>query len=88
MEAFLPIMAGVVAVGAVFVMLSAVISEARDSGWFRALTYPSALFLIIWAIYDHVREYGARNTFVGFSEQEFQERFGRGKQPASAAVAD
>ena len=88
MEAFLPIMAVVVGVGAVFVMLSAVISEARDSGWFRALTYPSALFLIIWAVYDHVREYGARSTFVGFSEQEFQERFGRGKQPATSAVAD
>jgi len=86
MDAFLPIMAGVVAVGVAFVMISAIVTQARDSGWFRALTYPG--FLIVWAIYDHVREYGARNTFIGFSEQEFQERFGRGKQPATAAVAD
>lgn len=61
------ILAAVIVV--VGVVVTATILEARESGWFRALTYWG--FLPIWALYDHVKQYGAERTFLGFSKEEF-----------------
>lgn len=62
----LVIVAVIVVVG---VVVTATVLEARDSGWFRALTYWG--FLPIWALYDHVKQYGAERTFLGFSKEDF-----------------
>lgn len=64
----------VVAVLAVIaVVVLATITEARDSGWFRALTYWGLGALLTWGIYDHVKQYGASQTFLGHSKKEFAE---------------
>jgi hypothetical protein len=63
----------VAVVAAITVVVLATITEAKDSGWFRALTYWGQGALLAWGIYDHVKQYGARQTFLGHSKEEFAE---------------
>lgn len=63
---------GVLVLAAVgFVVIAATVSEWRDSGPFRALTYWA--FLPVWAIHDHAKEFGTEKTIKGHSKKEFEE---------------